>query len=653
MQYRSEIDGLRAIAVLSVIFYHAKTILFGSYLFEGGFLGVDIFFVISGYLISKIILQEIQDSGTFSYSRFYERRARRILPVLLVVFIASFPFAWALLLPTAFVEYSKSIISSVFFGSNFFFYFATTEYGADSSLLKPFLHTWSLSVEEQFYLLFPMLAIFGSRLLGKKVGWLFIAVAVISLVFSQLYVSINSDLNFYLPFSRAWELLAGSLVAVWQLRRLSPHISALQRNVIVIIGMLMILFSLFTFSSTTPHPSIWTVVPVLGTVLVLMYSNGKDFVGRCLSLKPVVYIGLISYSLYLWHFPVFAFLRHIIPEFDLVSGSIAIASTVLLSVVSYTYVETPFRSRSFIGLPKFSYIMLSTTVLILISLSHVVFTGGDYKRFNEALPGLADFEADNQKLRQERLAYLQTFSYQFKENTDGYDVLVVGNSKAHDLYSALMETNGYWKNLQYHRADYQLSCFSTDNDVAEAFFNSDKFVHADIVVVSTLYFMQKACPKLGSEPMDFMVGLNRLGSKVRETGKAFVVVKEGAYFPKDGRKILADRLLDGMAIESIADAKRYIEMVNHTAFNVKKDVSKINEFILEIAHKYDAVVLSSEDFVCDREEQTCFLMGDQGVKYFWDELHLTPQGARFFGERIVETNWFSPVVTVLEQQARN
>ena len=152
MNYRGDIDGLRAISVLSVIFYHA----FGKTIFPGGFIGVDIFFVISGYLITRIILNSLFESNSFDIFEFYERRARRILPMLFFVILVSIPFSWILLMPEYLVDYSKSVISSILFVSNYFFYFSTTEYGAESSLLKPFLHTWSLGIEEQFYLIFPI-----------------------------------------------------------------------------------------------------------------------------------------------------------------------------------------------------------------------------------------------------------------------------------------------------------------------------------------------------------------------------------------------------------------------------------------------------------------------------------------------------------------
>ena len=155
--YRPEIDGLRAIAVVAVIFYHAQLTIFGQQPFKGGFIGVDIFFVISGYLITSIILRELVVTGSISFKYFYERRIRRILPVLLFVMLASLPFAWMYLLPYDFVDFSKSVLYSLGFISNFYFHYSGQIYGATDGLFRPFLHSWSLSVEEQFYILFPII----------------------------------------------------------------------------------------------------------------------------------------------------------------------------------------------------------------------------------------------------------------------------------------------------------------------------------------------------------------------------------------------------------------------------------------------------------------------------------------------------------------
>ena len=212
INYRPEIDGLRAIAVGVVILYHAEIIINGNTLFKGGFIGVDIFFVISGYLITSIILNELTHNQSFSFKNFYERRIRRIIPVLLFIILVTIPVAWICLTPITFVDFAKSILFSIGFTSNLYFYFSGQEYGALSGLYKPFLHTWSLSVEEQFYLIFPIMLFVIFKYFKKNFFLIFLSISFISLIFAH-YGSINfTALNFYILPSRAWELLLGAII---------------------------------------------------------------------------------------------------------------------------------------------------------------------------------------------------------------------------------------------------------------------------------------------------------------------------------------------------------------------------------------------------------------------------------------------------------
>ena len=375
LSYRPEIDGLRAIAVLSVIFYHAKIIISGRDWFEGGFIGVDIFFVISGYLITRIIFSEIQTTGTFSFLNFYERRARRILPMLFVVIFASMPFAWQNLLPSDFVEYAESILASLFFGSNFFFYFSTTEYGADSALLKPFLHTWSLGVEEQFYLFFPILAIIAYKYFYSNFLTILIGLSLLSLQFSELMVVKNSDLNFYLPFSRFWELAIGSILAYRELHYKHSNNGFASKS-LPIFGLYLIVYSILFFDSKTPHPSFHTLIPIIGVALIIGFASKDELVGKLLASKPFVWVGLVSYSAYLWHFPIFAFYRIGLIENDMRSEDIfsAISLTLLLSVLSYRFIEQPFRKK--VSAKIFIFTVCISFFLIILMTSYVIVSKG-------------------------------------------------------------------------------------------------------------------------------------------------------------------------------------------------------------------------------------------------------------------------------------
>ena len=213
INYRPEIDGLRALAVIAVILYHAQITLFGYEPFKGGFIGVDIFFVISGYLITSIILKELVSTGNFSFKNFYERRIRRILPALLFVMLVSLFFAWKYLLPGSFIDFSKSILYSLGFSSNFYFHFSGLEYNSEDGLLKPFLHTWSLSVEEQYYIIFPIIFLITFKYFKKYIPHILILGLLISLGFADWGSRNYPSFNFYTLPTRGWELIAGSLLA--------------------------------------------------------------------------------------------------------------------------------------------------------------------------------------------------------------------------------------------------------------------------------------------------------------------------------------------------------------------------------------------------------------------------------------------------------
>ena len=309
LTYRPEIDGLRAIAVGAVILYHAQFTILGYQPFKGGFIGVDIFFVISGYLITSIILKELVTTGTFSFKHFYERRVRRILPALLFVMLLSFPFAWMYLLPSSFVDFSKSILYSLGFSSNFYFHYSGQQYGAESGLLKPFLHTWSLSVEEQFYILFPIVLLITFKYFKKYVLHILILGFLVSLVLADWSSKNHPSFNFYVLPTRVWELLAGSIMAYFEITNGKRSKNKTLNLILPSIGLFLIGHSILFFNDEMFHPSFYTLSPIIGVCLVIWFSNKDEFITKILSTKLFVGIGLISYSLYLWHYPIFAFTR--------------------------------------------------------------------------------------------------------------------------------------------------------------------------------------------------------------------------------------------------------------------------------------------------------------------------------------------------------
>jgi len=332
LNYRPEIDGLRAIAVLAVILFHA-----GSDVLSGGYVGVDVFFVISGYLITSLVLKDIAEDS-FSFARFYERRIRRLLPAMIVVVLVTIPFAYALMLPSQFRDFMGSVFANSLFLSNIYF-LTQVEYFQPGAELQPLLHTWSLSIEEQYYLLFPATALLLAR---KGRGPLFIAVLAFVLWGVWLsYTGVTDDpgKNYFHTLARLWEIGAGSLCAF-----VPPLARTKGASALAALGLAMILASITLFGEATPFPSLYTLVPIVGTMLVVLFGAADTGVGRALSLRPVVFTGLLSYSAYLWHQPLFALARLWAPTDP---GALALAGlvglTFALAYLSWKFVEQPVR----------------------------------------------------------------------------------------------------------------------------------------------------------------------------------------------------------------------------------------------------------------------------------------------------------------------
>ena len=359
--YRPEIDGLRALAVIGVIFYHSEFL-------PGGFLGVDIFFVISGYLITSIIYKEYLKEKKFSFTNFYQKRIRRLLPALFFVILISSIVAYNFLLPSLFKEYVYSIISSFLFSSNIYFHYEGQSYGANMLSTKPFLHTWSLAIEEQFYLIFPLFFIIIAKFYFKNISLIIIFVAIISIIFSISIENSHSSFNFYMLPSRAWELLTGSILAILHTKKKRIHQKdAISLKFLSKVGFILIIYSFIFFKGAGSLPIYYSAFPVIGCCLIIHYNNKKDLIIRFLSSKPMVGIGLISYSLYLWHHPILSFDKflNISNENILIKACLVILS-IMLAVVTYFFVEKPFRKKEFFSTEKL--IIIFSVSIILFSL---------------------------------------------------------------------------------------------------------------------------------------------------------------------------------------------------------------------------------------------------------------------------------------------
>jgi peptidoglycan/LPS O-acetylase OafA/YrhL len=338
MTYRADIDGLRAIAVLAVIFYHLKLVAG----FTGGYVGVDVFFVISGYLIGGIIIDETA-SATFSYARFYSRRIKRLFAAFLVVALFTAAVGWWLLLPNDFWQTGKSLVASTAFVSNILFY-REAGYFDPASITKPLLHTWSLGVEEQFYVFFPLLMRLSARTGKKGVPVMLAAVGLLSLAYSQYLLAINPAASFYLLPSRGWELLLGAAVAQPSVRDLQVPVEV--RRALTYASLIALLLPMVWYSDSTAFPGLAALPCCLATAWLLWagrHGTGTR-VQEALSARVPVAIGRISYSLYLWHWPIYVYILYYeAGEIGMIGRSTAFCLTFVLATLSWRFVEQPIR----------------------------------------------------------------------------------------------------------------------------------------------------------------------------------------------------------------------------------------------------------------------------------------------------------------------
>lgn len=389
LEYRADIDGLRAVAVTSVVVFHA----FQGSILPGGFTGVDIFFVISGYLITRIIADEIS-KGTFTLLNFYERRIKRIVPALLVVLVASLAAGWFVLQPGDYQSMAQSAIYAVFSFSNVFFLNHTGYFDAAANTM-PLLHTWSLGVEEQFYIVWPALlgvAFWASRRFRRSILSLLLPLAGIALLYSVWLTGFDSKAAFYLSTARAYELLIGAIVAVgivpqaWLHRTLVAHSASLLGAGLIGCGFLFL-------EPSRPFPGLKALLPTLGAALIISSGlAGSGIINRVLAIAPVAFLGRISYSLYLWHWPVLVFFAHYAARPPNAEEAIILtAISVLLSMLSYWLVEGPARELTRpVGLHYIGFAASAAAVSVPALI--IVLTGGALTRVPPEGRGMASLE---------------------------------------------------------------------------------------------------------------------------------------------------------------------------------------------------------------------------------------------------------------------
>jgi peptidoglycan/LPS O-acetylase OafA/YrhL len=613
--YRPEIDGLRAIAVLSVILYHAEFELFG-----GGFVGVDVFFVISGYLITSIIVNELQEDK-FSLVDFYERRIRRIFPALFVVMLSCMVFAWLWYLPNDFKDYAQSQVAVSMFISNLLFW-RQTGYFDSANELKPLLHTWSLAVEEQFYLIYPVGILLIFRYFKRWMSSLIVFVAFLSFVFAQWASYKRPALAFYFLPARIWELLVGALVAIFLINRQEKRIHRVLRETCACFGLILIAYSVFAFKSSTPFPGMFALVPTVGAALIIVFGEGDSFTGRLLSFKTLVGIGLVSYSAYLWHQPVFAFARY--QDFQSQLRYIPIlllAITFGLAYLSWKYIETPFRihlplarGKVFILGAVLSVLFISTGLLINAS-------NGIESRFKTNLVGdvgqldfhkyINDrfFDCEPKSVAAEALSW-EGFLRCKQSKVGVPDVVLLGDSHAEHLFIGLAEAKPNLNVAFYISSGVPMTENENFGAVFEELLSNGESQH---VIIALAYRLQISSDNQG----DVFEALELTIESLQKSKKAVSLLGDVPVFPvsaefcKFGHQKANNFDLCKVSVNEVTDQK-----------------SNFLTEIKDLTERQSIKYFEIDQPLCN--EKKCEMIKDGQVLYR-DDNHLNVLGSRLVG----------------------
>jgi len=633
--YRPEIDGLRAIAVGAVILYHAQITILGHQPFKGGFIGVDIFFVISGYLITSIILKELVTTGSFSFKHFYERRIRRILPALLFVMLVSLPFAWMYLLPSGFVDFSKSILYSLGFSSNFYFHYSGQEYGAISGWFKPFLHTWSLSVEEQFYILFPLVLLVTFKYLRKYLIHILIFGFIVSLGLADWGSRNYPSASFYYLPARMWELLAGSILAYFEINNGHRTKNSILNSILPFIGLILIAHSILFFNVEIFHPSFFTLSPIIGVCLIIWFSSENELTTKILSTKLFVGIGLISYSLYLWHYPIFAFSR----TTSLIDGNIFIQFFVaiiiiILSIISYLFIEKPFRNNNFNFKKILNTIFLIFGILIIFN-SYILFKGGKVNRLNIMIDqGISSplFISDC-KFSTSETDFMNNdfFIKNFTECKKKYDkfILILGDSHSVDLYNSISKLS---KSDEFIIGLNKGGCRPLDKNIDKCHYNNSlEFIKKFNENIKYIFFTHKGSYFLTN------IGTKKdiSSSKLRKLPLNFNQINYTINYLKKIKQINSNLIYIGPHIEPNVDLNyKTLKNFLDRSFPDKSnyDLIKVDKKLKEVTELNNITYISKIDILEFKFEEDFIVDGNLN---FSDTDHWSKNGEIYFGKKLI------------------
>ena len=614
--YRADIDGLRAIAILGVVFFH-----FDIYPFEGGYLGVDVFLVISGYLIASFILPKLKNNS-FNFFEFFLRRIKRLLPTYYITLVLSFVLAYFVFEPDIFNKFAKSSISSMFFVSNFFFWKNSGYW--DESNTNPLLHTWTLSLEWQFYFFISIFFYLGWRFFKNYLKILLLIIFVLSLALSILYIGRNVSF-FLIPF-RLFEFAIGSFIFLMEKKiKLFEN----NKNIISFFGFFLIIFSFINFNSASNVPGYISLIPCFGTAIILYQNN--SYLHRILKNKSIVYIGLISYSLYLFHWPIITYYNSFyIAELRYEIKILLLIFSLILSAINYELIEKKIRKLSLKFISLNSFFLLATVLISLFVLNFLIIknNGLPNRISHEKIEFINSFK-DEKRIRHNFLENNIDLKFDISSKTK---ILVLGDSHGEDMFMAIKKNISNKQKLDVEYFEYSHWCFQKNRlkdiaifleriqmrvkkcrDEKLNFINNSKLLkEADIILLSSSWY--KGIDTYIEEIIDYL----KKSSEAR-----FVVSSKTIFFPRMSTLLLR-----------IEPDK--INEINRLSYDIKYKAQDLINVKLEKKLKDIKVqYLNKSKLICNNQEQVCNIFNEDNNKFhIFDGSHWTLDGAKYFGEKI-------------------
>ena len=649
---RKDLNGLRFISIVAVILYHSKISFFNS-----GFIGVDIFFVLSGFFITQILLNQ-KKSNNLDIFLFLNKRFRRILPALIFVMIISSLVIYFFLYEPEHTKVTKdSLLYSAIFFSNYYFYQYFGDYFVRSSDYITLFHTWSLSIEIQFYIFFAFfyLTIFKIKILFQNIKLIILIFLIFSLVCTQMganfslnfpFIEENQSLyffnqpwwaSFYFPLSRLWQFLFGSYAALILFK--DDFIIKKNYSYISLIGIFLIILSFFILNKINTHPSLLTLVPVLGTYMIIVYNNNNSILSKFIGSSFFNKGGILSYSAYLIHYPLFVIFKINFPnQFNIILVPL-ILITFLFSFFSWKFIENPFRDFKKVNNTKFllslviSYLIIFLIINIFQNFKHTKLNNYDniYEKFNLNLENQIN----------ERKEYFENNSYRVKFNKDYIDkskinfendkklnVLVIGNSHGEDFFSVLDQNKDLFDNIETRFIRVQLSVFLSEGKDAEKLeyiLNDELFRRADIVIISTNFRVY------GNYSKDFLA-LDNINTITTLNKKKLLLTSNSPFF-RNYRSPVLDIVFRHPKIK-LSETK-----INKELFNlIDKNKLEFNKKLKAFSKKNNIEFINKIDFLCDIKNETCDAFDKNGNITIMDSYHYTLQGAKFFGQKLYDKN---------------